>query len=102
MIHEVNAEIKSNVIARKKTQRTRETTARKLQGGKGGLGLHGGLDVGVRGSLGGSAAWHMPSAQGMILESWDRVPHWAPCMEPASPSPSACVCASLSVSLMNK
>ena len=39
-------------------------------------------------------------AQGVILGSWDRVPHWAPCMEPASPS--ACVSASLSVSLMNK
>ena len=37
-----------------------------------------------------------PSAQGMILETWDRVPHQAPCMEPASPS--AC----LSVSLINK
>ena len=41
-----------------------------------------------------------PSAQGMILESWDRVPRQAPCMEPASPS--ACVYASLCVSLMNK
>ena len=39
-----------------------------------------------------------PSAQGVILESQDRVPHPAPCMEPASPS--ACVFASLS--LMNK
>ena len=36
-----------------------------------------------------------PSAQGLILETQDRVPHWAPCMEPASPS--ACVSASLSV-----
>ena len=31
---------------------------------------------------------------------WDRVPHWASCEEPASPS--ACVSASLSVSLVNK
>ena len=30
----------------------------------------------------------------------DRIPHWAPYIEPASPS--ACVSASLSVSLMNK
>ena len=37
------------------------------------------------------------SAQGVILETWDRVPHRAPRMEPASPS--ACVSASLSVSL---
>ena len=43
---------------------------------------------------------HLPSAQGVIPESWDRVPHWAPRMEPASPS--ACVSPSLSGSLMNK
>ena len=38
-----------------------------------------------------------PSAQGEILETRDRVPHQAPCMEPASPS--ACVSASLSLCL---
>ena len=38
----------------------------------------------------------LPSAQVIIPESWNRVPHWAPCREPASPS--ACVTASLSVS----
>ena len=38
-----------------------------------------------------------PSAQGLILETWDQVPRRAPCMEPASPS--ACVSASLSLSL---
>ena len=38
-----------------------------------------------------------PSAQGMILETWDRVLRQASCMEPASPS--ACVSASLSLSL---
>ena len=38
--------------------------------------------------------------QVVILESWVRVPHWAPFMEPASPS--AYVSASLSASLMNK
>ena len=45
---------------------------------------------------------HLPSAQGVIPGSWDQIPHWAPCMEP--PSPSACVSASLSLSvpLMNK
>ena len=42
----------------------------------------------------------LPSAQGVILETRDGVLRWAPCMEPASPS--ACVSASLSVSLMNK
>ena len=54
------------------------------------------------GSLGGSAVLRLPLAQGIILESWDRVPHQAPCMEDASPS--ACVSAflSLSLSLMNK
>ena len=35
---------------------------------------------------------------GRILETRDRIPRQAPCMEPASPS--ACVC--LSLSLMNK
>ena len=46
-----------------------------------------------RGSLGDSMVWHLPLAQGMILESWDGVPRWAPYMEPASPS--ACVSTSL-------
>ena len=42
-----------------------------------------------------------PAVQGMILETRDPVPHQAPCMEPASPS--ACVSASLSLSVsMNK
>ena len=27
-----------------------------------------------------------PSAQDLILETWDRVPGPVPCMEPASPS----------------
>ena len=40
-----------------------------------------------------------PSAQGLILETWDRVPCPAPCMEP---SPSACVSTSFSVFLVNK
>ena len=42
-----------------------------------------------------------PSAQGVILETRDQVPCWAPCMVPASPS--ACVSASLSSCVsMNK
>ena len=36
------------------------------------------LDRLVRGCLGGSAVEHLPSAQGVILETWDRVPHRAP------------------------
>ena len=55
------------------------------------------LKEGKGGSLGGSAVWHLPWAQGTILESRDSVPCWAPSMEPASPS--ACVSASLSLSL---
>ena len=39
----------------------------------------------------------LPSAQAVILESRDQVPHRAPCMELAAPS--ACVSASLSLSL---
>ena len=42
------------------------------------------------GHLGGSAIEHVPSAQDVILEFRDQVPHWGPCVEPASP-PSACV-----------
>ena len=57
-------------------------------------------NVANRGCPGGSAVKRLSSAQGVILESWDRVPHRAPRMEPASLS--ACVSASLSVSLMNK
>ena len=48
------------------------------------------------GSLGGSAAERLPSAQGVTPGSWDRVLHQALCMEPASAS--ACVSASLCVS----
>ena len=60
------------------------------------------MKIDLPGRLGGSGVEHLPSAQGVILGSWDRVPHRASCMEPASPS--ACVSAShsLSVSLMNK
>ena len=53
-----------------------------------------------QGCLGGSVVECLPLVQGVILESWDLVPRQAPCKEPASPS--ACVSASLSASLMNK
>ena len=43
----------------------------------------------AEGHLGGSAVEPLPSAQGVILKSQDRVPDWAPSLEPASPS--ACV-----------
>ena len=39
---------------------------------------------------------HLPLAQGVIPGSWNQVPNWVPCREPASPS--ACVSASLCVS----
>ena len=51
------------------------------------------------GSLGGSVIEHLPSAQ-VVLDSQDPGPHRAPCRETASPS--TCVSASVSVSLMNK
>ena len=38
-----------------------------------------------------------PPAQGVVLETEDPVPHWAPCLEPASPP--TCVSASLSLYL---
>ena len=46
------------------------------------------------GHLDGSVVEYL--AQGVILGSWDQVPHRAPHREPASPS--ACVSASLCVS----
>ena len=56
----------------------------------------------LRKAVRGQPRWHSglapPVAQGVILETQDRVPHRAPCMEPASPS----ACVSLCVSLMNK
>ena len=42
----------------------------------------------------------LPAAQGVILETRDRVPRQAPCMEPASPS--ACVSVSLSLSVFHE
>ena len=47
------------------------------------------------GRLGGSVVGRLPLVQGVIPESWDQVPHQAPCMGPASPS--AYVSASLYV-----
>ena len=35
------------------------------------------------------------SVQGLVLETWDRVPRRDPCVEPASPA--ACVSASISL-----
>ena len=64
---------------------------------KGVMQLHGHFKnsaVGIPGWLIGLAP---PSAQGMILESRDRVPYGDPCVEPASPS--AWVSASLSLYL---
>ena len=36
---------------------------------------------GTWGHLGGSVVERLPSAQDVILGSWDRVPHQAPCRE---------------------
>ena len=44
----------------------------------------------------------LPSAQGLILGSWDRVLRRAPCMEPASPSAWVLAPLSLSLSWINK
>ena len=55
-----------------------------------------------QGRLGGSVLKRQPSAQGVILESRDRVLHWAACMEPASPSAYVSASLSLSVSWINK
>ena len=41
-------------------------------------------EVGLRGSLGGSTVSRLPLAQGVILESRDRVLRQAPGMEPTS------------------
>ena len=49
------------------------------------------------GRLGGSVVERLPLAQEVILGSEDGVPHWAPCEETVPPS--ACVSASLCVSL---
>ena len=54
------------------------------------------------GHLGGSAVEYLPFAQVVILESWDRVPHQAPCVEPASLSAYVSASPSLCLSLMNK
>ena len=50
-----------------------------------------------KGRRGGSGVEHLPSVQGVTLESRDRILRRAPCMEPASPS--ACVSAPLSLCL---
>ena len=59
-----------------------------------------GLRMDFMGHLGGSVVEHLPLAQGLILESWDRVPHRVRLKESASPS--AYVSVSLCVSLVNK
>ena len=54
----------------------------------------------LEGRLGGSEVERLPSAPAMTPGSQDRVPHQVPPWEPASPS--ACVSASLCVSVRNK
>ena len=55
--------------------------------------------VGQPGWLSGLA---LPLAEGVILETQDRVPCWASSIEPVSPSACVSLPLSLSVSLMNK
>ena len=54
----------------------------------------------IRKHIAGQPGWlsglALPSARGVILETQDRVPPQAPCMEEPV-SPPACVCLSLSV-----
>ena len=56
----------------------------------------------LAGHLGGSVLERLPSAQGMILGSWDGILHRAPRKELASPSVCVSASLSLSASLMNK
>ena len=52
------------------------------------------LKMGKLGCLGGSVAERLPLAQGVILESQDRVPYRASCMEPACVSAYLSLCVS--------
>ena len=52
------------------------------------------MEIIVPGCLGGSAVEHLPSAQGVILESQDRVPHQALCVCGACFSLYLCLCLS--------
>ena len=67
-----------------------------------GRGQERGLRMSICGQPGCLSCLASPSAQGLILEAWDRVLHRAPCMEPTSPSACVSACLSLSLSLMNK
>ena len=60
------------------------------------------FNIDVQGCLGGSVVECLPSAQGVILESQDRVLHRAPHGSFSHASPSAYVSASLCVSLTNE
>ena len=60
----------------------------------------------VKGHLGGSLAKRLPSAQVMILGSWDRASHWAPYSAESLllplPLPLSPLMLSLSLSQINK
>ena len=58
----------------------------------------------IGGSLGGAAVWRLPLAQGVILETRDRIPHRAPgAWSLLLPLPvSLTLSLSLSVSVINK
>ena len=50
------------------------------------------------GAAGGSVVEQLLLAQVMVPGCWDRVPHWAPCREPASFSLFLSLCLSFCVS----
>ena len=59
------------------------------------------LNLPERGHLGGSVVEHLPSAEVMILGSWDRVPHLAPAGSLLLPLPLS-LPLSVCLSLINK
>ena len=61
-----------------------------------------GFRIHKKGHLGGSTVEHLPSAQGVIPGSWDQVPYWAPCTEPASLPVSQPLSLSMHLSGINK
>ena len=65
-----------------------------------------GLKESFQGSLGGAVVWCLPLAQGVILESRDRIPHWVPgawsLLLPLPVSLPLSLSLSLSVTIINK
>ena len=81
---------------------TRFITTLKVQWLSGQIELSDTLIKNSIGQPGGRSGLEPPSARGVTLGTWDRVPRRAPCVEPASPSARVSAFLSLCVSLMNK